>query len=301
MLNINRFRWALRKIMLPIGDSALVLDVGAGGNPYPRSDVLLDRLTGAEHRCGESMMIDRPVVFGDASRMPFKDKVFDFVIASHILEHMAEPAVFLKELQRVGKAGYIETPNALFERLHPFHIHCLEVLESNGVLHIHKKRQAVEDAFLGTKELLTDSAPWGKYMFESPQMFHVRYFWNDEIKYEIDNPEVSCEWIEVINARSDAGEIKDSYLTDESGWRAWGLAVLNRWHVYQRSRRLKNFDMISIMACPSCGGELRAGQQVLNCQGCFAQYAYRDRIPDFTTNLAAGVSSTPPKIEDTKG
>ena len=286
MLKINRFLWALRKIRLPIGGSALVLDVGAGGNPFPRSDILLDRLTGSEHRNGESMLIDRPVVFGDASRMPFKDKVFDFVIASHILEHMAEPVVFLKELQRVGKAGYIETPNALFERLHPYHIHCLEILERNGVLYIHKKRQAVEDAFLGTKEMLADSASWGKYMHDQPQMFHVRHFWDDKIKYEIDNPEIPCEWIEEINANSDVGKVKDSYLTDESGWRAWGLAILNRWYAYQRSRRLKNFDIVSIMACPSCGGELLAGSQVLNCQGCFARYAYRDSIPDFTTNLA---------------
>lgn len=281
--------------MLPIGDSALVLDVGAGGNPYPRSDVLLDRLTGSAHRCGESMMIDRPVVFGDASRMPFKDKVFDFVIASHILEHMAEPVVFLKEMQRVGKAGYIETPNALFERLHPHHIHCLEILERNGVLHIHKKKQAVEDAYLGTKEILADSAPWGKYMFESPQMFHVRYFWDNEIKYEIDNPQVSCEWIEEINAQSVVGDIKESYLTDESGWRAWGLATLNQWYAYRRNRRLKNFDITSIMACPSCGDELQAVQNLLSCQGCLAQYAYRDRTPDFTANLAAGATTSQPR------
>lgn len=296
MFNINRLRWALRKIMLPIDGSALVLDVGAGGNPYPRSDVLLDRLTGAEHRCGESMMIDRPVVFGDASRMPFKDKAFDFVIASHILEHMAEPDNFLKELQRVGKAGYIETPNALFERLHPYPIHCLEVLEKEGMLHIHKKRRAVEDTFLGTKDMLEDDAPWGKYMFELPQMFHVRYLWNDEIRYEIDNPEVSCDWIEEINAHSEVGDVKDSYLTDENGWRAWGLAVLNGWHVYQRGRRLKNFDMLSIMACPSCGGALLVGQQVLNCEGCSAQYAYRDKIPDFTINLAFATGGTEAKI-----
>lgn len=286
MLKINRFLWALRKISLPIDGSALVLDVGAGGNPYPRSDVLLDRLTGAEHRCGESMMIDRPVVFGDASRMPFKDKAFDFVIASHILEHMAEPEVFLKELQRVGKAGYIETPNAIFERLNPFDIHCLEIIEKDSVLHIHKKKQGVEDTFLGTKSTLADESPWGKHMFNNPQDFHVRYLWNDAIQYEIENPEVSCAWIEKINTDSSVGEVKDSYLTDESGWRSWGLAMLNRWHVRKRNQRLKNFDLLSIMACPACGSSLLENEEVLNCQGCTAQYAYEAKIPDFTVNLA---------------
>lgn len=268
--------------MLPIKGTDLVLDVGAGGNPFPRSDVLMDRLTGAEHRCGESMMIDRPTVFGDASKMPFKDKTFDFVIASHILEHMAEPEIFLKELQRVGKAGYIETPNALFERLHPYNIHCLEIIENNGVLHIHKKRGHVEDSFLGTKNLLGDDSIWGKYMHDSPHMFHVRYFWNDAIKYEVENPEVSAHWIEEINAHSEAGETKDSYLIDESGWRAYGLAILNRWHVYRRSRRLKKFNIMSVLACPECGGELHVENKLLGCTNCKIAYPYNNGIPDFT-------------------
>lgn len=292
MLKLNRVRWALRKIMLPINGTDLVLDVGAGSNPFPRSDVLMDRLTGAEHRCGESMMIDRPTVFGDASKMPFKDKAFDFVIASHILEHMAEPEIFLKELQRVGKAGYIETPNALFERLFPYHIHCLEILEKDGVLHIHKKRVPVEDPFLGTKNLLGDGSPLGKYMFDSPQMFHIRYFWNDEIKYEVSNPEVSAHWIEKINAHSEVGETKDSYLTDESGWRAYGLAVVNRWHVYRRTRRLKKFNLLSVLACPECSSELHAEHHLLNCSSCKVTYPYNNGIPDFTTATPSSPQSS---------
>lgn len=285
MLKLNRVRWALRKIMLPINGTGLVLDVGAGGNPFPRSDVLMDRLTGAEHRCGESMMIDRPTVFGDASKMPFKDKAFEYVIASHILEHMADPETFLKELQRVGKAGYIETPNAIFERLFPYNIHCLEIIEIDGVLHIHKKHGPVEDPFLGTKNLLRDDSIWGKYMHDSPHMFHVRYFWNDEIKYEVSNPETSAQWIEEINAHSETGKTKDSYLTDESGWRAYGLAILNRWHVYHRSRRLKKFNLLSVLACPECTGELHVENQLLNCPSCKATYLYNNGIPDFTTAI----------------
>jgi len=217
--------------------------------------------------------------------MQFKDKAFDFVIASHILEHMADPETFLKELQRIGKAGYIETPNAIFERLHPYNIHCLEIIENNGVLHIHKKHGPVEDAFLGTKNLLGDNSIWGKYMNDSPHMFHVRYFWNNEIKYEVSNPEVSAHWIEEINAHSESGETKDSYLTDEKGWRDYGLAILNRWHVYRRSRRLKNFNLTSILACPECGGALHVANQLLGCSNCKVAYPYNNGIPDFTAAL----------------
>jgi hypothetical protein len=282
MLMFNRIRWALRKAVLHVKPTDLVLDVGAGGNPYPRADVLMDRLSGSEHRCGKLMLIDRLAVFGNASKMPFKDKAFDFVVASHILEHMADPELFLKELQRVGKAGYIETPNVIFERLYPYNIHCLEIIEINGILHIHKKHGPVEDSFLGTKNLLSTDSVWGKYMHDSPEMFHVRYFWKDEIKYEVSNPQISAQWIEEIYTNSKVGDIKDSYLTDESGWRAYGLALLNRWHKYRRAIRLKSFNLLSILACPECGEELNEEYQSLNCTSCKATYPYKNGIPDFT-------------------
>jgi len=139
MGELNRVRWALRKALLPVSADGLVLDVGSGGCPYPRSDVLLERHGDAWHRCGAALVMDRPIVFGDALHMPFKNKAFDFVIASHVLEHVREPEQFLGELMRVGKAGYIETPNVLFERVIPYPIHCLEMMAVEGKLYIRKK------------------------------------------------------------------------------------------------------------------------------------------------------------------
>jgi len=281
MFKFKRVEWALRKSRLPVAKDGLVLDVGSGGTPYPRSDVLLDRLTGAEHRCGDSMMIDRPAVFGDAQKMPFKDKAFDFVVASHILEHMAHPEKFLKELQRVGKAGYIETPNAIFERFIPYDIHCLEVMSVDGVLQIHKKARPIEDPFLGGLSFLERDAKWKGLFFERLDMFHVRLFWDNEIKYKIQNPEVSCEWIESINEESSVGEAKNSYLAKEGGWRKVGLSILNRWYAFGRAKRLKNFDLRSILCCPECHGDLIEQERQLECSSCNSNYSC-DPWPDFT-------------------
>jgi hypothetical protein len=283
LLHFRRVKWALRKVHLPVA-GGVVLDVGSGGKPYPRSDVLLDRMTGAEHRCGAAMMIDRPAVFGDASKMPFKDKSFDFVIASHILEHMADPAVFLGELSRVGRAGYIETPNVIFERLHPYSIHCLEVVSVNNILHIHKKQQPVEDCFLGGLEFLQNDPKWKSFFYEEPDMFHVRHFWTHKIEYQIHNPELSCEWIEAINAQSEVGEIKQSYLDEKPGWREWGLKALGAWHKWRRAKRLKGFDLLSILACPECKGELQKTGDVLCCEVCKVSYP-ANPYPDFTHPL----------------
>ena len=284
MFNTDRILWALRKVRLPIDSKALVLDVGSGGNPFPRSDVLLDRLTGDDHRNGESMMIDRTCVFGDAARMPFKDNAFDFVIASHILEHMSHPEIFISELQRVGKAGYIETPSALFERLHPYHIHCLEIDKAGDTLHIFKKSQAVHDTFLSTRNLLSASSPLGQVMYQKAKLFHVEYLWRENIDFKIHNPDVSCDWIEEINAHSEIGEVKNSYLVDvveQAGWRDFGMAVLNTFYSFKRKKRLKNFDLISILACPNCLGDLSESSEFLNCKKCNNKYPVKNGIPDF--------------------
>ena len=91
-----------------------MLEIGAGGNPYPRANVLLDAYEDTVERREKLLVNDRPLVLGFAENLPFRDKSFDFIIASHVLEHSKDPEAFIKELMRVGKAGYIETPDAFF-------------------------------------------------------------------------------------------------------------------------------------------------------------------------------------------
>jgi SAM-dependent methyltransferase len=105
-----------RRIAIPVGADALVLDVGSGDKPHWRADVLLDRYVEAEHggqRSGRAAArISRPLFAADAADMPFADGVFDYVVCSHVLEHVADPAAVIAEITRVGKAGYIEVPQA---------------------------------------------------------------------------------------------------------------------------------------------------------------------------------------------
>ena len=50
-------------------------------------------------------------------KLPFKDKEFDFVIASHVMEHVEDVEFFIKELERVSNKGYIELPTKLEDNL----------------------------------------------------------------------------------------------------------------------------------------------------------------------------------------
>jgi len=50
-----------------------------------------------------------------AAPWPFPDKHFDFSFCSHLLEDVRDPLVVLRELSRVCRAGYIETPSRVRE------------------------------------------------------------------------------------------------------------------------------------------------------------------------------------------
>lgn len=116
-----------RRIAVPVGDDALVLDVGSGDKPSWRADVLLDRYTGAEHaaqRSGHaSARVSRPLFDADAADMPFRDGAFDYVICSNLLEHVRDPAAVAAELTRVARAGYIEVPEAASAKIVDFPSH----------------------------------------------------------------------------------------------------------------------------------------------------------------------------------
>jgi hypothetical protein len=113
---------------LAVAPDMTVLDVGSGAHPNPRADVLCERdLTDDRHRGGVAVRVDRPLVRGDALQLPIRDQSIDFVIASHIAEHVDDPVSFCRELQRVAKAGYIETPSPLFEWLFDIEYHSWKV------------------------------------------------------------------------------------------------------------------------------------------------------------------------------
>ena len=55
--------------------------------------------------------------------MPFADGVFDYAMCSHVLEHVPDPAAVVAELTRVGRAGYIEVPEAASAKILDFPSH----------------------------------------------------------------------------------------------------------------------------------------------------------------------------------
>jgi ubiquinone/menaquinone biosynthesis C-methylase UbiE len=55
---------------------------------------------------------NKPLVVADIHDLPFRDKTFDYVYCVHVLELIESPLRACRELIRVGKRGFVETPTA---------------------------------------------------------------------------------------------------------------------------------------------------------------------------------------------
>lgn len=93
-----------------VGPQARILDVGCGTLGLRAQEPDLD-ITGVD-------LVDRPTYPGpfvraDATqRLPFADGEFDLVYSSSVVEHIppAQRAAFARELLRVGRGLYVQTP-----------------------------------------------------------------------------------------------------------------------------------------------------------------------------------------------
>ena len=114
------------RIISDLPDDAVVLDVGGWGSPFPRADWVLDLLpyetrglygyerSTADERFDADSWVTRDIC--DHEPWPFADDQFDFAICSHTLEDIRDPVWVCRELARVARAGYIETPSRTEEQ-----------------------------------------------------------------------------------------------------------------------------------------------------------------------------------------
>ncbi|MBI3815025.1 MAG: methyltransferase domain-containing protein [Nitrospinae bacterium] len=86
------------KLNIKRGD--LVLEIGSGDKPFIRADILMDKFIRDDTERGGRIIADRPFICGDIENLPFKDKSFDYIYCSHIVEHMKTPEKGLEEIRK---------------------------------------------------------------------------------------------------------------------------------------------------------------------------------------------------------
>ena len=160
-----------------------VLDIGCGYGANKYATTICDILDLSDH------YKDKTFIKINEKKLPFKDKEFDFIIASHVAEHVEDISYFLNELARVGKKGYIEVPTKLEDNLvfenKKAHIWHLVFDDVNNKLNISKKIQYIEP-------ILTVSTikKFNDYFRES---LIIELWWEDSIEFNIveNNPRIS--------------------------------------------------------------------------------------------------------------
>lgn len=264
--------WALRRFHVPVGPDALVLEVGSGGNPYPRANVLLDAYENTRERHWVPLASDRPTVLGFVENLPFRDHAFDFVIAAHVLEHSSQPERFLSELQRVARAGYIEVPDAFMERVNPYRDHRLEITCRDQTLVIRKKAawqhepEVVELYEDRVKPIMT-----GELIPRHPFEFHVRYYWANQLAFQVVNPEVDAGWAAPVT----------SHGAMVPGAREQVKRVMRdmlRGLLSQR-RRNAGISLDPLLRCTVCHSvELARRPGVISCKACGTDFPVRGGV-----------------------
>ncbi len=176
-------RFGIRK-----GDK--VLDVGCGARPYIFATHLADvSLSDNTQRFGGSVPPTHlPFYECSVESMPFKDREFDFVYCSHVMEHVGDPAAACREVMRIGKRGYIECPRSWVE--YAFHsiAHRWLVDQERNCLIFREKLDEERNDFLGIQYSIFSwlkDRTFRRY-WDSPKtraIRNVEFYWEDTFNF----------------------------------------------------------------------------------------------------------------------
>ena len=162
----------------------IVLDIGSGNNPVPRANILADFFPDNDfHRSGAAVS-DRPLVACSLERLPFLDKSIDFVICSHVFEHIDSPKRGGDELARIAHRGYIETPAYGKDILvGTGYMHKWQIVEFEGVAHFFEYSQRQTEAHVTSPMMdlwmSREHHPWQDFFWERQDLFNAMHFWID--------------------------------------------------------------------------------------------------------------------------
>ena len=152
-----------------------VLDIGCGYTAHDKAKVICDI------QYLSNFYKDKKFVKLNEEVLPFDDKEFDFVIASHVIEHVKDVKFFIKELERVSTKGYIELPTILEDNLvfenKKDHLWHMEFDDIKNQLLVSKKIQYIEPMIT-----VSSIKEFSKYFRQS---LVLELYWENSIEFNI--------------------------------------------------------------------------------------------------------------------
>lgn len=265
--------WLHRRLQIRPTD--YVLDVGSGAGPNLRANVLCDKyVDDGTERMGQPLQSDRPCIIGDVERLPFADNAFDFVICSHVLEHLPNPDKALSELQRVAPRGYVETPSPNWEKVQGYPFHRWLVSVEGDELCFQEKPGPLWDPELSQWfNDLQDSLDIRRKIWFARRRVGVftGLLWDGAIKHRI----VACDQppAELLSASTEGHAITQAAPGGRLGARqveAWMTKRLRR-----DSEKPWSY-LESLLRCPDCSDRIEPAGGGYRCAGCGTTFAVDD-------------------------
>ena len=127
-----------------------MLDIGCGHSP--KGDVNCDLYVGeTPHLMNEETTVEPKKIPNfvrcSAESLPFKDKSFDIVNASEVLEHIVNPPSLIEEMKRVSREIVtLDVPNLrrFFAEENPHHVYTWSSLSLNNLLKLFFSEVVIE-------------------------------------------------------------------------------------------------------------------------------------------------------------
>lgn len=180
------------KRVCSIKPSDKVLEIGPGASPHPRSDIYLElRYLSKDDEQAQfgytgDLVSTKPIVFYNGTRFPFNDKEFDYVICSHVLEHVPDVPFFLNEILRVSSRGYIEFPTVYYDYLFNIPVHQNFLFWDGNLIRWNKKSEFPLEKFLIIQSMFLKALERQSVSIvgELTELFIQGFEWNDTLIFE---------------------------------------------------------------------------------------------------------------------
>jgi hypothetical protein len=299
---------------LDIRRGDFVVEVGGGHEPFHRSDLNIDKYPFDNLHRLYGIVYHAPTVIADAARLPLPSRGCDWIFASHLIEHLPRPELFVEEIQRCSDRVYLEFPALNRELMFAWACHEWLVVPDGSHLVFYRNDipQLFGDFFHANYDYLLDA-------------------WAMQRHRDL-NAHVTCESEALTWEFAEIGAFEHAAGLSATGqdrliraperpvrYTARQLAVL----VAQRSlpdRLLKRLergvrarragepkrvteDLIDRLACVRCGAselELTPRAERAVCRACATEYGRRGGLLDFDVSSDAPVPAGEPTAAATR-
>lgn len=272
----------LNKLNIKPGD--IVLEIGPGNLPFWRSDIYLERDVYKNKERAGNLIIDRPLIWADAHNIPLADKSIDFVFCAQVLEHSENPEVLISEMNRIGRKGYIETPNFYRELMFGWSFHKWFIEKENDklILYPNNLPQYFGDFF---HKLQVEDFNFAHFCAVNFEKLNIHYEWEDGIKYEIRDPD---KYLARFNDKTEKYSI-----VDESQHKMKYENIIDKSVIVNsnpitrkvikevrnvlkkkfssKKLRIKTDDILKMMICPTCKNKFKEDNNNYFCNMCGAK------------------------------